>query len=41
MGARAVILVTGSHWQGRDIAQTVRLYRHHDGVTAPLVAAYQ
>jgi hypothetical protein len=31
MGVRAVILVTGSHWQGQDIPQTVRLYRHHDG----------
>jgi hypothetical protein len=31
MGTRAVILVTGSHWQGRHIPQTVRLYRHYDG----------
>ena len=31
MGTRAIILVTGSHWQGEHIPQTVRLYRHNDG----------
>jgi hypothetical protein len=31
MGTRAVILVTGLHWQGETIPETVRLYRHHDG----------
>ena len=31
MGTRAVILVTGSHYQGENIPQTICLYRHHDG----------
>lgn len=31
MGTRAVILVTGSHWQGEAIPQTVRLHCHWAG----------